>query len=184
MSTTTALHPRRELVLPALVVAAPLLYFAIRDASIAVATGAGTGLRHLGFLAGSLLVGYAVGVALLATVDVDRLAGTSTVVRAVFRPGTLALALVAVFVLGTLTYLIATVWIDAPPAVDAVLAPAGVVLGLPLIAAQAATYALGAALGREPATWLQFAAVGIGVALSALWTILVATGLAGLFDGV
>lgn len=182
MSTVAALSPRREFVLPALVIAAPLLYFTYRDASIAAGTGEGVGIRHLVFLVGALLVGYAAGVAFLAAADVARMVETSAIARAAFRPDDITLALLAVFVLGAGTYLLATIWIDVPSGVDTVLAPAGIVLGFPLIATQAATYALGNALGREPATWIQFVAVGSGVALSAVWSFIVATGLAGLVD--
>lgn len=147
---------------PLVVLSCPALFLLYREASTC-GTAAGC--------APAAMAGYALValVALPAAVALARATGAGrapTWVAPATDDATLvALAAIAAAVAA---YLLASLLDVVPPAADAMLAPAGLVLALPLVAVHVATVAAGNALG-EPSPAVALAAVAVGVALSAAW---------------
>lgn len=84
------------------------------------------------------------------------------------HPDDPTLAALSAIVVAVDAYLLASLAGGVPPAADAVLAPVGLLLALPLALVQVATVAIGNAFVEPPAA-VALAAVALGVALSAAW---------------
>ena len=164
MPVRPAVRPRRSLVVPTATVAAPPAYAVFRDIDDVITLG------HAGALCGSLLLGYFVAAAVLAVVDTERLAARHWLVAQALDPDTATLALFGVGVVGATGYLAAATTVGLPTVVTTLLTPVGALLGLPLIVLYGGTVAAGNAVGAEPALAWQWLAVGLGVALSVIWT--------------
>lgn len=163
---------------PTLVVATPLVYFLYREAGMRAPVDAGGVSRDIALAVGALTAGYLVGVVVTALLDVSALTGESTLARLVFRPDTVALAVFGILFLLSGGYLAATLVVEIPAIVETLATPLGLLLGLPLVLVWGGTVAVGKAVGQEPAAWVQFGAVAVGIALSVLWTVALATGVA------
>jgi hypothetical protein len=153
---------RRRTAAPLVVLSCPPLFLLYREAG---ACGSALGCST------AAMAGYAL-VALAALPAAGALA--RAVVTGVL-PGWVAphaddptLATLAGLVVAVDAYLLASLAGVVPAAADAVLAPAGLVLALPLAAVQVATVAAGNALVEPPAA-VALGAVAVGVALSAAW---------------
>jgi len=181
MDWYAALRPRRSLVLPLLVFAAPVLYFVYRDASMGCPAGPPClDATHAGYALAGLAGAYLVAVGVLATVDASALADRTPYGRLAFRPTDRTLAVLAVFVAATAGYLLATLVTTIPAWVDLVLAPFGLVLALPFAASYAAMVVVTNAVFSEPPMWFQTTVVAVSLALTAVWLFALATGTAGL----
>jgi len=176
---STALHPDRSLVVPMLVVLAPLLWFGYRGAtapSTATLSFDPTPAAVAAVVAGSLAVSY------LLAAAVDAALGLRTVdpagrpvVAALARPSDAALAVVAAVGVGVGAYLLGSALVGLPGWVDAVVAPVGVVIALPLLVADAGVLAVGNAVAVESFA-AEAVAVAVGVSLSVVWVFLLAGG--------
>ena len=184
MSWLAAFRPRRELVLPVLTAAFPILYFVYRDASMACASAIGCpSLEHLGYAVAGLAASYLFAVTLVALVDVRALAAERPYARIAFRPTDGTLLALAALVGGVAAYGLATLVATVPPWLDALLTPVGLVVGLPFAAGFAAMTLVGSAIETEPSMAVQLAGVAVSLALTGAWVFLLATGTAGLLAG-
>lgn len=166
MQLVSALRPRRALVLPAATVAAPLAYFVLRDAGAAGSVG----LEHAALLCGSLAAGYLAAAGVCAAIDPERFASANWLVRRAVSPDVPTLAVFGPVVVGAAAYLATRLTVGVPPVVSTLLTPVGTLLGLPLVVLYGGLVVVGNAAGSEPALAWQSVVVGIGVALSVLWT--------------
>jgi hypothetical protein len=181
MPIGSALSPRRSLVVPAATVAAPLAYAVLRDAN--TAHGGRPTATHVALFCGAILAGYLVACLLVAAVDTDRVARRHWLLASAVRPSTATLALFGVGVLGGTLYLAAALTVGVPPVVTSLLTPVGGLMGLPLVILYGGMVAAGNAVGTEPALGWQFLVVGLGIALSVIWTFTLSAGLARLGGG-
>ena len=166
MQLVDVLHPRRALVLPAATVAAPLAYFVLRDAG----RSGGVGLDHAALLCGSLVAGYLAAAGLCSVLDGERIASVHWLADRAVHPGTATLVVFGSVVLGAGAYLVAATAAGVPSVVSTLVTPVGTLLGLPLVVLYGGLVVVGNAVGFEPALAWQAAVVGVGVALSVLWT--------------
>lgn len=178
MALLDAVRPRRGLVVPATAVAAPLAYFVYRDA----APDGPVTVAHLAALGGAVVAGYLGGVLVHATVGSERQSGGHGVARRLLAPDGTTLAVFAASVLSAAAYLTASVTVGVPPVVTTLAMPVGLVLGLPLVALYGGLVVVGNAVGSEPALGWQAVVVGLGVALSAMWTAALGAGLSALLS--
>lgn len=184
MNWLALFRPRRELVLPALMAAFPLLYFVYRNATAACPSGTGClDLHHAGYALAGIVASYLLAVALLALVDVQALATDHPYGRLAFRPTDGTLFVLAVVVGGIVAYGLATLVTAVPAWLDLLLTPIGLLVGLPFVATAAAMTLVGSAVGKEPSMAVQLAVVGVSLAITALWVFALATGTAGLLAG-
>jgi hypothetical protein len=168
MRLLAALRPRPALIVPAAVVAAPLVYFVLRDGGLG---GRGhLGLDHLLLCVGSLVVGWLAAGGLFTLVNPTDSAVSGWLGRAVVAPTTPTVALFVAAMVGAAGTLVAIATAGLPGVVTTILTPVGFLLGLPLVACYTLVVAVGNAVGREPSLLWQSLAVGLGVALSVLWT--------------
>jgi len=181
MRVVAALRPRRSLVVPVATVAAPLAYAVLRDAT--TAHGGSPAAAHAALFCGAILTGYLVACLLVAAVDTDRVARRHWLLASAVRPSTATLALFGVVVLGGAGYLAAALTVGVPAVVTTVLTPVGGLVGLPLVVLYGGTVVVGNAVGVEPALGWQFLVVGLGIALSVLWTFALSAGLAARLGG-
>jgi hypothetical protein len=184
MNWLTTFRPRRELALPFLMAAFPLLYFVYRDASAACPAGTGClDLEHVGYALAGLAASYLLAVALLALLDVRALAADYGYARLAFRPTDGTLLVLGVLVGAVAAYAVATLVARVPTWLDQFLTPLGLIVGLPFAAIAAGMTLVGSAVGKEPSMAVQFAVVGVSLALTGAWVFLLATGAAGLLTG-
>jgi len=158
-------HPRRAAGVAAVLLAPPLWFLA--RALVAPAT------EPVDVAVALLGAGVAAGVAVTAAPRLPPPSGP--VARAVLAPSRVALAtVVAVW-----TLVAGAATLGVAPALDGPAAALGLVVGLPLAVAYGAAVAVGSATGG-PAGALATAGVGVGVAASTAWTLLLVAGVEAL----
>lgn len=155
-----AVVPDRSVVLPFLVVALPVFWFLYRAGA--------SSARYLVASAACLAVAVVVAAALPAS-------PRSTVLRAAVAPSDATLVVLSAIITGAVIY----VGMDAggtelPPLIDRVARGAGLVVGVPLLAALWFTYRLGDWFG-EPSMLTQSALVALGLGLTGVWLFALAT---------
>lgn len=160
-----ALRPTRGHVLPALVALFPAEWFVLRAVGTAAVRDGPVPARDLvaGSL-GALLLAYAVSVAVASAA---RTRGPDGALARALRPTDATLAVLAVVLAGTAGYFVASLFVVPTGPLGSVFAALGVLVGLPLVLAHAASVAAGNALGLDG---LGTAAVVVGLAASAVWT--------------
>lgn len=172
----TALHPRRRLAVPFLLVGYPLCWLVVRTVGLtAAARPAGAALlRAAAFTIVAVVVAYLVAVAVTPRVP-DR--WTPDPAPATLRvAGGLTLALATYVVVASVVTL--PQWVDAPARV------AGVVLGWPLAVVTLATYAVGNAVPvTQDVPGGPLLASLLGAALTAGWVLLLSDLLVRLLAG-
>lgn len=182
MDLAAVLAPRRSLVVPTLVVLAPLLWFGYRGATApSHVTGAfePTPGAVLAVVAGSVAVSYLLGAAIAAALSLDGIDPGRPLAGALARPSDAALALVAVVAVAVVGYLVAAQFAAFPGWLDAVLELLGLVVGLPLAVVYAGFFVVANALAFESFA-LEAVAVAVGVSLSVVWVFLLAGGAAAM----
>ena len=158
----------REHVLPALVVLFPAEWFVLRAVGTH-ATRGGDPLPVVTLLLGTALaVGGAVVVSALA-VRAVRTRDPTGPLAAVVHPSDGTLAVLGVVLTLVAVHLAGSLFVTATGPLAAVLAAGGLVLGLPLVLAYAASVAAGNALSLPPA--VETAAAVVGLAGTAVWTV-------------
>lgn len=178
VSLRSTLRPRRRLALPFLVFVFPLLWVTVRGTSVARgppptrAPGS-----TLAFVAAAVVGSY-----LLAAVEVTVLAGATESwprwARRLLEPSDAALGWTAAISLALAAYVGGSSLVTFPAWVETVARGAGLVVGWPLVVTTLATYAVGNAVpGGLPFT-AQVLATMVGVALSAVWIVVLSTWLA------
>ena len=168
--TALALRPTREHVLPALLVLFPAEWFVLRAVGTAAVR---EGPVPVGWLVvgtvGGLVAAYPVAV---AAVTAARALEPGGLVAAALHPSDRTLAVLGGLLAAAAGYLLVALFAVPTGPLATVAAAAGALLGLPLVLAYAASVAAGNAVGFGLP--LETAAVVVGLAASAAWTLGVA----------
>jgi hypothetical protein len=165
----------RRLAAPLVVLTCPPMFLAYREMT---ACGTPAGCSTVAFVGYALaaLAGVPVALAAVRAAETGRLPAWVAP-----RPDDATLVGLAGVVGAVDAYLLLSLVGAVPPAAEVLTAPAGVLLGLPLVVVQAVVVAAGNTLG-EPPMALQLLAVAAGVALSAAWWYVLAAGVGRLVD--
>lgn len=178
-----ALTPRRTLILPMLIILAPLLWFVYRGATapqqdiVTIELAARTVLITV---SGSIVVSYILGAA-VATWLTDTIKPTRPLVGNLAHPRTGVLALVTTVGVAMVVYLVAIQIIEFPGWVTPILEPLGLLVALPLAIIYSGTIVVGSGLAVDAFT-LEAIAVAVGVSSSVVWVFLLAIGATVLLD--
>lgn len=183
MNRFATLRPRRDLTLPLLAFAVPATYFVYRNATISCSSGRPClDLTHTGYTLGVLAGSYLLAVVVLAVVDLSRAVDRHPYAHLAFRPTDRTLAVLAVLVGAIATYLLATLVTTIPAWMDLVLAPFGLIVGLPFALTSATMTVVANAASNEPSIPVQMAVVAVSLSLTGVWLFVLATGTAGLLE--
>lgn len=161
--------PDRRLAAPLVVATCPPMFLAYREMA-ACDTAAGCSALALAGFGLAALAGVPLAVAVARAVD----SGTAPWWLAP-RPDDATLGVLVGVVLAVDAYLLLSLAGAVPPAMAALAAPLGLVVGLPLVVVQVLVVVAGNVVG-EPAMAVQLLSVAAGVALSAAWWYVLAAG--------
>jgi hypothetical protein len=169
---------RRRLVLPALIVLYSLLWATVRLSTASRAPASFPGTRRVAVGLAVAVAASALLAASLPAVPVDA-AWLPAPARHVLLPSNGTVLLVAFVTLALVGYVGGSSVVAVPRWLAAAARPAGVVLGWPLALVLLGRYALGNALpGRRPPFVVEALVTALGVALSAVWIVALAAGVA------
>lgn len=181
----SALRPRRTLILPMLIVLAPVLWFLYRGATappqaiVTIELAPGTFLVTVsGSIIGSYILGGAVATGLTDNVKPNR-----QLVGDLAHPRSGVLVLVTTVGVAVVVYLVAIQIIEFPRWVTSILEPLGLLLALPLAIIYAGTIVVGNVLQINAFT-LEAIAVAMGVSTSVVWVFLLAIAAATLIESI
>ena len=179
MRYPVAIVPTRRHVLPLLAFTYPLLWFvylgAADDPLLPVA----------GRVLSAIILGYT-GAMTVVTLRGERQRATSA--RPTFRealaPGDDTLAVLGVFVGGTVLFFVGNLVGAVPGWATALLLPFGLLLGLPLLVAVLAMTTLGNAAVWFQAPAVQNTVIALALGACGVWTVLLAAGVSRLLDRI
>ncbi|WP_134670574.1 hypothetical protein [Halorussus marinus] len=181
MSLPEAVRPRRPHALALVTALFPALYVVYRDANGACPADADClGATHVGYALAGLAGSYLFAVLAVAVVDAESLAADSPLARLALFPSDLTLGVLGAIVAGLGAYAVASLAGAVPTAVDAALAPVGLLVGLPFAATAAALVLVGSAVSATPPLAFRYAVVAGSLALTGGWVFALATGAAAL----
>lgn len=186
MDPTTVLAPRRTLVVPTLVVLAPLLWFGYRGAGApphVMGAFEPTPGTVLAVVVGSVTVSYLLGATVAAVLNLDGIDPGRSVAGTLARPSNGSLVLVTVVAVAVVGYLIATQFVEFPGWLDALLEPFGLLLALPLVIVYVSSFVVENTLTGESFA-VQAVAVAVGVSLSVVWVFLLSGGAMAMLDAI
>lgn len=162
---STSLRPTRAHVLPALVVLFPAGWFVLRSVGTAAVRDGPVPVGEL--VVGSVLALIAAYVAGVVAASVARTGNPGGVVGTALHPSDRTLAVLGVVLAGACGYVLASLFVTVTGPLGTGFAAVGLLFGLPLVLAYAASVAVTNALGVGG---IGTAAVVVGLATSALWT--------------
>lgn len=178
MDSAARLRPRREVVVPAVTIASPALWFLGRRAvsgfpPVVPPVPQLAGLVAAGVAA--LLVGYVVASLFVLGRASDR-SPSGPVRRAVFAPSDTGLAVFLAATVGLPGWLAISAVTFLPPFVRTGARLLGGLVGLPLVVLYGGLIVLANLLagGLHPPVWVEWLVVAVGVATSVVWTAVLA----------
>lgn len=176
MSRLAAFRPHRRHALPFVVAFAPLVWFIARDVSATTPQLAVVPvLRFVGLASAAAVASYLLAV---LAVELDAPGPNSSRTSALPDPDGATLAVFGGLVAAGFGYVALSTFVAVPWWFDLLVAPVGVVVGLPLVALYGGFVAVANAVPALQRGLAPFVVVGVGVAGSVLWTYLLASILA------